>query len=902
MTVTADVPVVQPHLILGEARGLVRKRTGSHNVPPVMLLRASADWTGDELLKIDGEDGTAHTVRVRPARSVLAVLDAIDSRSEHELLIVLSPFREEELGPNVLARVVEQRVFSLGLWDVLLGETGADRLDPVLQTSRYRWLVEAVLGDGDLLRRVARARTPVLRARDLLQRLAALRLGFPPGESIDPATLLTWSRRPGAFASFGDLPKEEREGITSHLGETIGPVAEIVLSLADPRKTHAGKLADAIPLGLVVDELYTDRHPAPEQVRDARIRLERHLPEPPPSEASLRTFGRTCAALVERWTEGAHAQDAEDMYARAGALLGELRVGDLAEHSRVLPEGFRRRLDDLAKAIGAARSKPDRRRLEAAEAAYVLLVEHRLAKRSEPVHRRPMAAASNAIRLLRWLSIETPVFASLEEGLTWQIRVGGWVDRALRVLAWADTTDSPTAARVYRALFTAVRERRTTLDRAFALKLAAWKGRETEHMLLAENLMRRVARPLVTRGTPLLIVIDGMSAADATAIGEDLARVGDWIEAGRNAAGREGALAVIPSMTTYSRTSLLTGSLTAGGQKAEDTGFTAFWKGRPARLFHKDDLRGTPGSTIPDELRDALMDPKAVVGVVLNSIDDALQADERISAPLWTLDTVDYLAPLMREAANAGRPVIITSDHGHIRDYGGRAGTSGESARFRAPTDAVDDGEVLLDGDRVVHGNGRIVAAYDESLRYRMRKAGYHGGASLAEMAIPVLVYLPVGMSVPADWDTLTPSSNHEPQWWGRLPAAMAEQAPAGRRPVQDETLFGPETLPAAADGLGARVVGTAQFTTMLKFGRTKLDGDKVAALIDGLDEAGGRLPIARAAEITGLPLFRIDGYISQLSRILNLDGYQVLTRIDGGRTLELDRDLLAEQFLGGTR
>ena len=66
---------------------------------------------------------------------------------------------------------------------------------------------------------------------------------------------------------------------------------------------------------------------------------------------------------------------------------------------------------------------------------------------------------------------------------------------------------------------------------------------------------------------------------------------------------------------------------------------------------------------------------------------------------------------------------------------------------------------MALTGPRVLYGGGSIVAAWREDIRYTPRKGGYHGGASLAEMTVPVLVLVPTMDAVPAGWSVLEPES-----------------------------------------------------------------------------------------------------------------------------------------------
>jgi hypothetical protein len=88
--------------------------------------------------------------------------------------------------------------------------------------------------------------------------------------------------------------------------------------------------------------------------------------------------------------------------------------------------------------------------------------------------------------------------------------------------------------------------------------------------------------------------------------------------------------------------------------------------------------------------------------------------------------------------------------------------------------------------------------------------------------------------------------------------------------------------------------------STQRQFARRAPADEQVAVLIDGIAAAGGKVPLAVAAELAGEPVFRMTGYIAQLARLLNVDGYRVIGETDGGRSVELNIELLRQQFLGG--
>ena len=210
------------------------------------------------------------------------------------------------------------------------------------------------------------------------------------------------------------------------------------------------------------------------------------------------------------------------------------------------------------------------------------------------------------------------------------------------------------------------------LDQAFARKLAAWTegSGTTSDLLLVENVMERIAKPVAKSRLPLVLVLDGMSVAAGCDLAAELTDGGLWLEAGRHEDGREPVLATVPSVTSISRTSLLTGKLRSGGQPEEKAGFAAFWGNQKARLFHKGDLAADPGQRLNPQVRDAILDPDTIVGVVLNTIDDMLNPGRQGNESHWEVDQVAYLKPVLDEARRAGRPVILTADHGHVLDRG----------------------------------------------------------------------------------------------------------------------------------------------------------------------------------------------------------------------------------------
>ena len=90
-----------------------------------------------------------------------------------------------------------------------------------------------------------------------------------------------------------------------------------------------------------------------------------------------------------------------------------------------------------------------------------------------------------------------------------------------------------------------------------------------------------------------------------------------------------------------------------------------------------------PSPAVPSPGRSATQIAKAdtVVGIVLNTIDDALDKGKPGPAH-WTVDEVTYLRQVLDEARRAGRPVILTADHGHVLDRD-RGQTADQASRIR---------------------------------------------------------------------------------------------------------------------------------------------------------------------------------------------------------------------------
>ena len=831
-------------------------------------------------------------IHVQPCPSVLAVLDALAAHpGGDDVLVVLTNQPETDLGDDVLARLHRGRLFEASR-DTLLDDLLAARhLDP--QIRRLTWLVDALI---DLAQRAALpplqgATVTLLRAQSLVAEAA---LGLDSTQSDLPMLVLAFDE-PAVRSRWRALTPAQRSGLTKYLVSLLGRPAAVIAELAQHRDDLLAEL-------LVADPLTTAPHSDPEAAIAFGRFTQSRFGTGSPAVADLRAAAAAAVATIDDLDTARISQQLR----RADAMLDELAAAPLAVYSRVLPRGLQERL-------AAAAAQLDETRLAAVE-------EHR----GCPEQRHRLDRLRAALRLRRWIAghPETAL-ASTGEGLRRHARDLAWVDRALAQVRAGDS--DPRLQSVLAAAARAAQPVRDSLDTAFAQRLARVTHTPPPPQLAVETLLPAVVAPLAKQHPVLLVVVDGMAGAVAGELTAELtSHRGGWTEIVRDSdGGREAVLAALPTETTYSRTSLFCAALRSGTQDDERAAFAghSFWPpgfgpGRGAVLVHKAGVGGRDGNDLGDELEQALHPElgRRVVAVVLNAVDDALKQGRHSADPAWSVRDVPGLPQLLERAVISGRVVVLTSDHGHVLEHGGQYRPQpGGGARWRSPGGGITGqntvthsrDEVLLTGPRVLTPDGRAVLAASEHIRYGKRAYGYHGGATLAEVAIPLMVLLPPGMEVLDGW---YPHTLGAPAWWTGDPvAAPVPVAPRRARrktapPPVAQDLF---SVPVPG-GLsrGQALLAAPAFTTL----HSQLPPNRVppaevfGAVVDALAAAGGRLPVSAVVQIAGSAGRNPRGFVTALGRVLNVDGFTVIGFTDDGRSVVLDQQLLDEQFpLGGS-
>lgn len=863
-----------------------------------------------EAVLVGDERWTVHRVQSSlQARKVL-VEAGDDGRA-----VFVTPLRELEVGSEVVARLAMRRLQEFHPWQLVRDQFGARRLDP------------RVVKEGPWMARELQAGVPAggyapvpsgLLDLDTAWSVLYPRLGLS-GSRPGVGEYLAASAEGQLAMRWANASEELRKAACERLKEQARSVGA---QLGEVLERKYGDLL--VPLGLVLAMLGDERLRGGAKALAARTRLELygvHAEEP----ELLRPWADAATRWVSEAFEagGSRAEASRRILGRAEQLLKDVRAEDLAFASDVLPTGFAARAERLAEALVAA-STGNGFDLPAAETEFEGLEQHALAQ-LDPSLKLRLERARHALRLARWLSSSPRHFDSLAARAENYRSEGAFVDRT-RLSIGRGEPDGVLKA-VYGELLEAAGRRRELENRAFGERLAkVVAGSEGAGDLLPiEEALERVVAPLAEQEQVLLVVMDGMSESVCEELVADVLRHSRYQRMSPVDEDRLPAMVgLLPSVTEVCRTSLLCGTRRSGGQAEEREGFEQLvqrfgWRGRIKKplLFHKDTLSG-PNGALSAEVHDVIDSTARVVAVVVNAVDDQLDGGDQIELE-WNLKAVPLLRELVQTAELAGRALVLTSDHGHVVDSRRttKADSAGSTARWRPAGSALVEGELEVRGPRVLlpTAGGPCVLPWSERLRYSLPHAGYHGGASPQEVVTPLVVLVPearldglVGWSAEVD---------ARPWWWDggaeRTDAPKPEPVPTAPTPKRVKQpspmpLFPDPVAQAPVEFAAEATAGSVSWTGLLFSAplwaeQKKLAGRKppsegeIEKVLVALVLAGGKLSLEALRNRTRLPVPRLRGLLTAMSRILNVDGYGVLELDFGDEEVELAQDLLFTQF-----
>ncbi|KRA37886.1 MULTISPECIES: BREX-2 system phosphatase PglZ [unclassified Nocardioides] len=846
-----------------------------------LVLRAKPEWSGGDL-KVGNR-----AVRVVAGVSQLAIIDFLTGMGADEYALILTDRSRSDLGEAVLSRVFKNDIQLPDEWQAIPRLFDAREVSRELR--RLDWAATALLDHQPVGGWPNSAEVTISDGFAIGALLNAM-LGQPDlSADIDSTVLMSALGQVDARSRWAATDPALRRHLIDWVDTAIGAAGALALKIA-----QKAELMAPLAVALVLDVLWPDDGSSPDEEQvAARVRIERYIGESPVRVDAAKAASRIAKAIVLR--AGSDGGDVPVAIKQAEALLADVSWPAGAERSAVLPQGYRACVRALANALENGGD---------VEAALVEIHRHR--------DRAVSTAPEMAVRLHRWLHTDEPATTLLADDLELQVRDGAWVDAALGAI-WSGSGDS-VVSDAYSSLAEKVRARRARRDAKAAGRLdqvltngpVAALG---ESPIGVERILGDVVAPWRNNGV-LLVVLDGFSSAIATSLAADITRIGlvEFVpEASKH---RFGAVAALPSLTNISRASLFCGQVTKGAGEDERRGLAKAFPG--AKTFHKDGLRAPAGAALPAEVVSAIAaDAKSVpvVGVVINAIDDAVHKND-VADWEWGFDQLAPLRALLDAAVNARRTVVITSDHGHVVERSTEAlAAAGADARWRAPGAPVAEGEVTVSGPRVVAEGGSAVLLWREDAHFGPRRAGYHGGASLAEITVPVLVFQPAtALAASADgWVQAPPQT---PAWWND-PVLTASVAPIPKHKARkkarsadaSEGLFSVEEAsrqqaPSPTTDLVAALLESAPYASQRAMaGRRALPDDQVEVFVREIVDRGFRAHRDTVAAAVAVPGANIGQVLAAVKRLLNIDGYDVLSLDNDGVTYKIDEALLRDQF-----
>lgn len=892
------LPLSEAHL-----RALVK--TVRERIPDARFIgiHALGPWTGPASMTVAGEE-----VDIALCPSPLALRERLATREQNGRRLVLVTDRTEaELGGDVLARLAKRRLLRIEPWRMVMDLFHARELDPRLR--RDRWLAEALLeavpADG-----YPPVRSGVLDEETVWGVLLRVRLGFADAQP-DARALLRWTLDPERLAAFEVTHGDLRNAVAERLADASGPAGTAIL-----RSVLSGRSQDALPIGLVCRVLFAPGARDERRVREAAVRLEPALGGHSLDPSAALGWADAAEAVVREIAAGGEARAASLWLERADTLLREVRAEDFAHRSPVLISGFEQRLARCAAVLSGFLAGTTPGDVEALRAAAEAVAVHdHAAARPDRVDILRMAC-----RLARRLRQGATDPGSFTGAARRYAEDGAFADWA-RVRIW-DGDALPAVSEVYRMLSERGAEARERENRRFGELLAEWLavGSSSDAVVPVEDVLARAVVPLAQHARVLLVVIDAMSFPVFHELVTDLTRQG-WAELGEGEPPvRRPAIAALPSVTEVSRASLLCGARRRGTSQIERDGFAthpgliaASRSGSPPVLFHKADLVDARGVGLAEAVRAEIARPtRQAVGAIINAVDDHLAKGDQLHLR-WTADAIRPLQWLLDAAREAGRIIVLTSDHGHVldRDSVYRPRES-ESLRCRPDDGTLDADEVRLQGPRVLASWGdRVIVPWSEGVRYGLKQNGYHGGATPQEVVIPLAVLRAGDTEIPG-WGEMAPVA---PAWWELAEPAVTPKPtevpviappvvvrPPVSRPTPQGDLFQEPVVPVVpappqpswVDRLLASPTYAAQKQLAARPG---LDDERVRGCLAALDERGGTMTRAALARALAVPPLRLAGMLTALRRLLNVEGYAVLSVDEASDTVELNRPLLETQF-----
>lgn len=912
-----------------QLRSLVEDKWQRDSDALAIGLHVSSSMKGPS--EVEFEFGKAKVVR---ADTVFEVREALlAAEREQNRLVLLTGLQQKDLGLDVVARLARSRLFAVDHWASLSSLFKAKELDrSILDPAIAQALMDFAPADG-----YPPVSAGILDAGTVWR--AICRHVFDMGESEpDLVSLLLWASSEKGPKRYKQAGEAICGSLRKRLVHNLGDAAESILRFVE---SNAG--ADALALAVTCLVVYGSGE---EPTLDAAAaRMEQYHANKPIPQTVGRTLGKVAIDAIADLDRHDDPRVAQHHLQRADELLKQFICQEHAYRNPLTRLSFEQRLGRLGHAIQKAIKRPEKSVIAVAQVAGVFIEgcearleeieSHRLAKLGR--NKDQVLKAEMAVRLVRWLSGSAAPSGSFAESASQQIREMSFVDWAREPLCRGEEVADLSAA--YQLLDQLVLERREAISHSFAKELADWSavGSKDAGVLGVEDVLGRVVSKVVEAGNKVLVVVlDGMSWAICHELLEDI-RQDHWFEATLDESNAPPlpVIATIPSVTHFSRASLLSGMLAKGDQTVERKNFESNKdlvevcdKRYPPILFHKQQLTEGNRGAISAELSAKLTASNhKVIGVVINAIDDRLSNAQQV-VESWSLSRISPLRALLRLARDSGRVVILASDHGHVwHRPDGQYRPYEESSRWRSDDGKCAPDEIVLSGSRMVAGSDSVIVPWSEKVYYSRQQNGYHGGATPQEMVCP-LVLLTDKTSA---YSGLYRCEYPKPEWWSAAPTAspvieepqvtitipadktipksgtptlfdLDELSKQDTKPTTGKVDSGASSSPSeqsqsSSSWIEALFQSQAYKDQKAMLRRHPVDDAVLRGCLMALDASGGIMTPTAFAKAADIPLVRLDGLVRQIARVLNVDGYEILTLDRTENRMELNVTKLKRQF-----
>ncbi len=864
-------------------------------------LHVTSSWIGPSEVEFDL--GKAQVVR---ADTVFRVREALrDAERDKGRVILLTKLQQTDLGHDVVARLARSRLFAIDHWASLCALFKAKELDrSICDPAIAQALIEYAPSDG-----YPPVSAGILDGGTVWRAIS--RHVFDMGESEpDLISLLLWATTRSASTRYLNASPELKTSLHNRLVGNLGSAAESILRFID-----SGAGADALALAVVCQVVFgngKDTH-----LEAAAARMEQYHSNVSISPSIGRCLGSVATDAVADLDRREDSQSVLSHLQRADALIRQFHCEDHACRNRLTLLSFEQRLARFGAQVKVAIGTPSEEETKGCERLQGEITEHRLAKLGRK--QIQVSRTRMALRLVRWLARPLPTLRSFAEFALNYRQELAYVDWGRESICRGE--DIPELSEAYQNLDKAILERREQFNRLFAKALADWTsiGSDSLAVFTVEDVIPKVVFKVVEAGNRvLMIVLDGMSWAVCHELLDDI-RQEHWFLASldESTVPPPPVIATIPSVTHFSRASLLSGKFESGDATAEKRNFDSNPHLRqccdrkyPPVLFHKREVTEGARGVIGDDLSRAILSQNhRVVGVVINAIDDRLSSAEQIRDD-WTLNRISPLGSLLKLARDSGRVVILASDHGHVWHRPDARNVPLETGgRWRPKSQDLADDEILVTGRRVRDGAGgnTITVPWSERVSYGRQQNGYHGGATPQEIVCPLVLLKDRSSAYSGLFDCEHP----KPDWWSPAPIrtivrietpALVEVTSPKRHPTLFDNLreepVEPEPQTTAPREWIAKLFASQVYKSQKELIRRHAPEDSIVhQTLTVLESSGGLMTPAAFSNAASIPAARLDGLIALIQRLLNVDGYEILTLNRNENKIELNLARLKRQF-----